>query len=195
MKCHDARRLFGPYWDDECTQAEREWLEAHFSSCAPCRHDYEDQARVLETMAALPRYEASPELLERTLARIRHVSPAPDRLPERRTGWVPATAAAALLILGGALVLQWTATMRGPLSSPDRVATKPEISQVTAPVPVAPPTAEQVAAAVPSIPDSLFDHSEDVEFVLDPVTLKRGRATVTRELPNGVRTEQAVVSF
>ena len=29
MKCGQARRLFGAYWDDEITQAEREWLEAH----------------------------------------------------------------------------------------------------------------------------------------------------------------------
>jgi hypothetical protein len=45
-----------------------------------------------------------------------------------------------------------------------------------------------------SIPDSLFDHSEDVEFILDPVTLRRGRATVTR-LPAGVQGEKAVISF
>ena len=27
MNCDDARRLFGAYWDDELTLAEREWLE------------------------------------------------------------------------------------------------------------------------------------------------------------------------
>ena len=27
MKHHEAQRLFGAYWDDETTQAEREWLE------------------------------------------------------------------------------------------------------------------------------------------------------------------------
>ena len=30
-RCDQARRLFGAYWDDEVTQAEREWLESHLS--------------------------------------------------------------------------------------------------------------------------------------------------------------------
>ena len=37
MNCGDARRLFGAYWDDEITLAERDWLESHFASCAACR--------------------------------------------------------------------------------------------------------------------------------------------------------------
>jgi hypothetical protein len=48
--------------------------------------------------------------------------------------------------------------------------------------------------AIPGVPDSLFDHSEDVEFILDPVTLHRGRASMTRT-PSGVRGEKAVISF
>ena len=42
--------------------------------------------------------------------------------------------------------------------------------------------------------DSLFDHNEDVEFILDPITLRRGRATMTRQM---ARTEgkRAVISF
>ena len=37
MNCGGARRLFGAYWDDEITLAERDWLESHFSACAACR--------------------------------------------------------------------------------------------------------------------------------------------------------------
>jgi len=44
--------------------------------------------------------------------------------------------------------------------------------------------------------DSLgIDHTEDVEFILDPVVLHRGRAQAPSRLPKGVQGEQAVISF
>jgi hypothetical protein len=47
-----------------------------------------------------------------------------------------------------------------------------------------------------TVADSLFDHSEDVEFILDPVTLRKGRAhTVVRVQPGPARGEQAVITF
>jgi len=49
-------------------------------------------------------------------------------------------------------------------------------------------------AQVAAVPDTFFDHSEDVEFILDPVKLHRGRATVTRP-PSAVQGEKAVISF
>jgi hypothetical protein len=47
---------------------------------------------------------------------------------------------------------------------------------------------------VATVPDSLFDHGQDVEFILDPVTLRRGRATVKNPTAN-VQAEQAVITF
>jgi hypothetical protein len=43
----------------------------------------------------------------------------------------------------------------------------------------------------------VFDHSEDVEFILDPVTLHRGRASVTHtgSRRTGVEGGQAIISF
>ena len=32
MNCTHARKLFATFWDDETTQAEREWLESHFTA-------------------------------------------------------------------------------------------------------------------------------------------------------------------
>lgn len=196
MKCHEARRLFGAFWDDETTQAEREWLDAHFASCAGCRAEYEDFARTVEAVSTLPRYEAAPDLLERTLARTRRAASAHDALPQRRPAWVPATAAAAALVVGTALVIQWMGMGRMTPGA-DRTATVEQVQPapvVTNEVPElspAPVTDTQIAA----VPDSVFDHSDDIEFVLDPVTLKRGRAAVTHPGPGGIRTEQAVVSF
>ena len=55
--CNQARKMFGAYWDDETTQAEREWLETHFTACAKCRAEYDHLARTLEMAGSLPRID------------------------------------------------------------------------------------------------------------------------------------------
>jgi predicted anti-sigma-YlaC factor YlaD len=60
MKCAQVVRLFGAYWDDETTQAEREWVEAHLASCSSCRKEYESFTRTLELVGSLPRVEPAP---------------------------------------------------------------------------------------------------------------------------------------
>ena len=52
--------------------------------------------------------------------------------------------------------------------------------------------AEQPMAS--ALPDSVFNHSEDIEFIIDPVTVNRGRATLRRE-PGAIKAEQAVITF
>jgi hypothetical protein len=44
------------------------------------------------------------------------------------------------------------------------------------------------------VPDSLFDHSEDVEFILDPMTLRRGRPATLRT-GGSVKGQQATITF
>ena len=57
-------------------------------------------------------------------------------------------------------------------------------------------TSPDWVARAAGVTDSLFDHSEDVEFILDPVTLRKGRAhTVVRVQPEPARGEQAVITF
>jgi len=209
MKCARAVRLFGAYWDDETTQAEREWVEAHLASCASCRQEYEAFARSLELLGSLPRVEPAPDLVERVLTRARRVAPAPDLVPSAGRPWIPVTAAIALIVLAGTLAAPWlglrtesrrdpgtsATAVRGPvqigpgvpLTGPDRVPPAGQLLAGGEPHPVA---GSQVAA----VPDTLFDHTEDVEFILDPVKLHRGRATVTRP-PSGVQGEKAVISF
>lgn len=200
MNCRHARSLFGAFWDDEITQAEREWLEAHFAGCEPCRTAYESFSRPLEVMASLPRTEAESGFPERVLARVRHVASAPDRLPQRPNVWVPATAAAALLLVAGTFVAPWLG-LRAPLPGGEPVAVvRPPASVDVRMAGDTPPEAVAVHQA-PSAPattvartDSLFDHSADVEFILDPVTLRRGQASLSRQGP-GTQGERAVVSF
>lgn len=200
MNCGHARSLFGAYWDDEITQAEREWLEAHFVACDGCRMAYENLSRPLEALAGLPRVEAEPGFADRVLARVRHVGSAPDRLPRPETpSWVPVTATAALLLLlVGTFVVPWLGTRSRVPGGSAPVAT------VRVPVDVqmvgGPPREAVPVSAAPNVPvaslpsDSLFDHSADVEFILDPVTLRRGQATVSRQAP-GAQGERSVVSF
>ncbi|HEV2106088.1 MAG TPA: zf-HC2 domain-containing protein [Candidatus Eisenbacteria bacterium] len=191
--CVQARRLFHPYWDDEITQAEREWLEGHFAGCGRCRAEYETLARTLESVATLPRHEASPELVERVLAAARRASPAPDRIavaaaPPR---WMPVAAAATVLLLLAGTLAAWFAAPGRP---PGMVARR-EAPIVEPRLVAAAPRAGAPAPHATLSPDSLFDHSEDVELVLDPVTLSRGRAQATPRTAARVQGEQAVISF
>lgn len=197
MKCGEARRLFGSYWDDETTQVEREWLESHFTACSACREDYEAFSRSIELVGSLPRVEASPDLTERALQRARRATSAPDRLPTAVVPWVPATAAAALLLVLGSLISPWLwnrSASRGPVASAPREA---ELVHATPAVAHPPAHAGSGAGAADPLavaPDNLFDHSADVEFILDPVTLHRGRAAVAHT-PSPVQSDRSVITF
>ena len=206
MKCAQVVRLFGAYWDDETTQAEREWVETHLASCAPCRQQYEAFTRTLELVGSLPRVEPAPDLVERVLARARRAAPAPDRIPVQSRPWVPVTAAVALTVIAGSLALPWigvrneagreTATRVVGGSEPAHLGPVADRVAPAQPSPVVnvPPSGEHtLAVATGTVPDSLFDHTEDIEFIIDPVRLQRGRATVTR--PPAVQGEKAVISF
>ena len=202
MKCAQINRLFGAYWDDETTQAEREWVETHLASCAACRKQYEEFSRSLELIGSLPRVEPAPDLVERVLARARRAVPAPDRVPAASRRWIPVTAAVALLVVAGSLALPWLGTRtergRAPVIAGRVTPHESQLTHATSSLPSqAAPSARAggglVAQGGKGATDSLFDHSEDIEFILDPVRLQRGRATVTRA--PAVQGEKAVLSF
>lgn len=195
-RCDQARGLFGAIWDDEVTQAEREWFDAHLAGCEGCRAGYDGFARTLEVVGTLPRVETSTDLPERALAAARRAAAVPDRvvIVTTRPAWVPVAAAAAAVVVVGALLL--------PLVTPRREGA-PSLVAVSEP---APPQARLVesgtsapessdAPTVSSVSGSLLDHSEDVEFILDPVVLHRGRAQAVTGLPDGFQGEQTVISF
>jgi anti-sigma factor RsiW len=196
-RCDQARRLFGAFWDDEVTQAEREWLESHFTSCTGCRAEYDQLARTLEVVGSLPRVEVAQDLAERSLAAAHRAGAVPDRLaaapPTPR--WVPVTAAAALLVVVFALLLPTAMPLLDRHGSNLRAAL-PSQPDVAEPRLVATAVTDPAAARpAVSLADSLFDHSEDVEFILDPVVLHRGRAQSPARLPSGIQGEQTVISF
>jgi len=198
MNCNQARKLFAAFWDDETTQAEREGLEAHFASCPTCRTEYETYARTLELVGSLPRIEPAADLHDRVLQRVRRTESAPDRMPVSRPVWVPVASAAAAIVL-------FAVTLTGPwLNREAGIANRTSAPSVAQPVLVTPPAAPAaptrtgsgalLADASTAATDSLFDHSEDVEFILDPVTLHRGRASVNRA-SHSASGEKAVITF
>ena len=206
MKCAQVVRLFGAYWDDETTQAEREWVEAHLASCSSCRKEYESFTRTLELVGSLPRVEPAPDLVERVLTRARRASPAADVVPVKSRPWVPVTAALALIVIAGSLALPWFGARNERRETAGRVALQPEPVRLPAvQSPGTPPasTGVETPAATGALvasdagsttsSDSLFDHTADVEFILDPVRLQRGRATVSR--PPATSGQKAVISF
>jgi len=202
MNCRQARNLFSAYWDDEITQGEREWLESHFSSCPSCRREYDALARTLEALSDLPRVEVSNGFADRVLAAAKRRSPAVDRMPVPVRRWVPITATAVLLAIVAAMVMQWSGMPLGPrhqgsVALEQPVLTQPQPVQTEPATPaMATVTSPDWVARAAGVTDSLFDHSEDVEFILDPVTLRKGRAhTVVRVQPEPARGEQAVITF
>lgn len=191
--CGRARELFGSYWDDETTRAEREWLESHFATCPQCRSSYEALARTLGAVAELPRAEAPADFADRVLAATRRASPARDVIFVRETPtWIPLTAAAAVALLAVAtLAPMLTRPVPGP-SGGGVSFRAPHTSPARA---VEPPARPASQGRVAAISDSLFDHSEDIDFVLDPVTLRRGRANTVSRYAGDSSDKSAVITF
>ena len=185
-RCDQARRLFGAYWDDEVTQAEREWLESHLAGCPACRQQYEQFTRTLETVGSLPRTDVAADLPERALVAARRAAAVPDRIAvaPARPVWIQVTAATALLLVGLSALLPWLGmpTVQHMLARHEAQVAEPRL------------VATAARPAV-TLADSLLDPSQDVEFILDPVVLHRGRAQSPSRLPKGVQGEQAVISF
>ena len=196
-RCDQARRLYGAFWDDEVTQAEREWLESHFVACPGCRAEYEQLARTIEAAGSLPRVEVAHDMPERALMAARRAGAVPDRLAiaPATPRWVPVTAAAALLVVVAALLLPTAMPLLGTRGA-NRSAKGPATPEVAEPRLVASAVTDPATPRpAVTLTDSLFDHSEDVEFILDPVVLHRGRAQSTSRLPQGIQGEQTVISF
>jgi anti-sigma factor RsiW len=197
MNCGQARRLFSPYWDDEITQAERESLERHFTACQTCREAYEELARSLEAVGSLPRVEASPDFETRVLARVRRARSVPDVLPHEQPRWVYAVATVAAVALAAYLGYRLGSAPRA--GQPTAGASAPVAAAPMTPAlpePAGPGRAVATNQELAAVPDSVFDRSKDVDFVLDPVVLYRGRPrSVAGMVPDATRGQQVVITF
>lgn len=235
--CERASTLFGRAWDDELTVAEKDGLERHFVACTPCRREYDELARTLELVQALPRPSVDDSFAVRVLAEAQareRAGASVGRRPFALPAWWsapafgrPALALAATFVVAigiGAFLLSRPAGGPTTAPAPSPVATRvtpstsipvpapstrPEIESIArggAPAPrglrVAPsadrgpvPAATNLVATAPSELDSLFDHSADVELVLDPVQLRRERGRGYTPSTPTVKGETASITF
>lgn len=104
MTSHDRthpEELLAPYVDGALDPDERAAVEAHLAACARCREEVELARRAVRALSALGEEPVPLGLTAPVLARARRAAePA-----WRRRGWAVGLAAAAALVLAGALVL------------------------------------------------------------------------------------------
>jgi len=243
--CDRAQNLFGRAWDDELTVSERDGLEVHLKDCNACRREYDELARTLELVQALPRPAVADDFATRVLAEAtrreaagetpRRILAFPSFAFEMPAFGRPAYAIAATFVVAlgvTAFLLRGPANTTNPGAPQMATVTEQPQAQHQAPAPieaaptevartevarteVAPDSRPTAAQAVPApvrreresvpattigllsdgpvIPDSLFDHTADVELVLDPVPLRRERGRGYQ--PTTVRGQAASITF
>lgn len=221
ISCERAQTLFGPGWDDELSVVERESLEQHFAGCTPCRRDYDELARTLELVQGLPRPQVSGDFATRVLAEARRREAEGGRGLLITRGWFAHPArlafAATLVVAAGVSGVMMTPNPQGEAPrvaqqvAPAPVVAPPETnfappSTVASAGPVSParsnakptlarPERNRPAEVYAAVPDSLFDHTADVELVLDPVTLRKERGRGYTPVQTTVKGEQASITF
>jgi len=221
ISCERAQTLFGPGWDDELSVVERESLEQHFAGCNPCRRDYDELARTLELVQGLPRPQVSGDFATRVLAEARRREAEGGRGLLITRGWFAHPArlaiAAALVVAAGVSGLMMSPKPQAPRVAAQQVAAPAPVVAASLPIvtppttlasagPVSParsnakptlarPQRSRPAEVLAAVPDSLFDHTADVELVLDPVTLRKERGRGYTPVQSTVKGEQASITF
>jgi len=221
ISCERAQTLFGPGWDDELSVVERESLEQHFAGCNPCRRDYDELARTLELVQGLPRPQVSGDFATRVLAEARRREAEGGRGLLITRGWFAHPArlaiAAALVVAAGVSGLMMSPKSQAPRVAAQQVAAPAPVVATPVPIvtppstlasagPVSParsdakptlarPQRSRPAEVLAAVPDSLFDHTADVELVLDPVTLRKERGRGYTPVQTTVKGEQASITF
>src|SRR5262249_58659825 len=138
------------------------------------RAEYDALARSLESLGALPRIDAAPDFVERTLARARRAAPASDRVGVPRPSWAPVAVAASLLFVAATLVAPWagrgghSTAIRHVAPQEARLLANGQHQPVVMPQGGATTRTTLNQDQVATLVDSLIDHTEDVDFVIDP---------------------------
>ncbi|MEO6462186.1 MAG: zf-HC2 domain-containing protein, partial [Candidatus Eisenbacteria bacterium] len=156
--CERSETLFGRAWDDELTVAEKDGLERHFAACSPCRREYDELARTLELVQALPRPQVDDSFAGRVLAaaqeRERTTAAAGRRLFALPAFGRQALALAATFVvaagIGAFLMARPVVGPSSPVLESPAVATTTTPSRVTVPTPSAAPEGVLVRVADPS---------------------------------------------
>jgi hypothetical protein len=152
---------------------------------------------VLELTGALPRIDASPGLVERVLARSRRVTVAPDVVGEPGVRWMPVAAAAAVLLAAALFVVpRITRQVPGAGPAPQLAASRWTGAAAPAAAVKLPELRHAGRSGNRDVTDeNLFDHSRDLDLVIDQVTLREGRVTPVGSRQRGVEGDPAIITF
>ncbi|MBC7348036.1 MAG: zf-HC2 domain-containing protein [Clostridia bacterium] len=129
MKCRKARQLLSPYIDDELKPKEKAALEEHLASCEACRAELEELKAISNAIREIfQRIEPPPDLLEKTMRRIREMEESGEmerlRRRERLAKWRKAAMGVGLAAGIGLAALQFGRAGVGPVMPPGVLATE-----------------------------------------------------------------------
>ncbi len=133
MKCEEVLGRLDEHVDGELHASDAQMLNDHLASCPSCRQQQQGLRELLDQAARLPKElpparDLWPGILGRLQAR-------PTRVPILRLPWLPALAAAALLVAVSSAVTAFL--MQGDRSVRPAVATAPTQAETPQVVPAA----------------------------------------------------------
>jgi len=110
MNCSKAQSLLSEYIDDRLSARDTWEVDRHLAECHACTRLLNELRRAVQAMAAAPRYEVSPDFMERLQTRLVGLKPETPRRawfsglrllfrPRALPVWATAAAACALMIV------------------------------------------------------------------------------------------------
>ncbi|MDD5190253.1 MAG: zf-HC2 domain-containing protein [Dehalococcoidales bacterium] len=122
MNCNELKEYISAYVDDELTQTQRDFVEAHTANCADCRALLAEYQAARETLTSLRATPALPDIQEATMAKINT-----GKLLEKPRRWLkPALVAVPVL---AAVVIALSLVFSGSPLSPEEVLAKASAAQ------------------------------------------------------------------
>ncbi|GLV59531.1 hypothetical protein KDH_63570 [Dictyobacter sp. S3.2.2.5] len=92
MNCEQVRDLLSAYLDDQLTANERQYVDAHLSSCPQCASVLADYRRFDALLAQLPRVTPTPDLRDKILATAGpFTSEGKQQAPDSYNSWIQYT--------------------------------------------------------------------------------------------------------
>lgn len=178
MNCRSAESLFSALIEDELSQKERRFLEAHLLACRKCSVGLKETRAAMELFQSLPSEETSPHFEEDVMARIRSGEGLRPSLVEWARGLLaPAWLRPAAVAGAGACAVWIAALVSGPIL--ERVNGTSTVASVSTPAPSTPEAPAPVAPDVPAV--SMARDSQPVSET--GTELASDAAPRTRSLP------------
>jgi anti-sigma factor RsiW len=137
MNCRSAESLFSALIEDELSQKERRFLEAHLLSCRKCSAGLKETRAAMELVRHLPVEETSPHFEEDVMARVRSGEGLRPSLVEWARGLLAPAWLRPAAVAGAGACAVWVAAFFMGQFQPSGNGAAPTASVVTPPPPAA----------------------------------------------------------